>query len=261
MRNLQELRRYQHLNSPVFLLFQQKQSSRHHRSERERLATRKKFVVSMSVPLHRSGNGSLVRRSSNSDASFQTTPSGAEDGRDDDLLQDGASVENDVGDAASKDLPDCKVKRNYTCSTCDFFTQNPRVFLYHRRDVHQERVRVYECPNCLYASKHFQKLLRHRKMVHGSSEAPELKAKKRPRSGSSSSAPSATNAVATSSVEEDVEVLPNNEEDPADVAGIVVEERPSLFKCSVCEFTSKSQVKLTKHEKEEHIKTKFFRLV
>lgn len=213
----------------------------------------------MSVPSHRSGNGSVVRRSSNSDASIQTTPSGAEDGRDDDLLQDATSEEND---AAAKDLPDCKVKRNYTCSNCDFFTQNPRVFLYHLRDVHQERVRVYECPHCLYASKHFQKLIRHTNMVHDSIKAAELKAKKSPHAGSSSSSVSfAANTVATSSVEEDVEVSPHDEEDSADVAVIVVEERPSLFKCSVCEFTSKSQVLLTKHEKEEHIKTKFFRLV
>lgn len=213
----------------------------------------------MSVPPHRSGNGSIVRRSSNSDASFHTTPSGAEDGRDDDHLQEAASEENAVDDAASKDLPDCKVKRNYTCSSCDFFTQNPRVFLYHLRDVHQERVRVYECPNCLYASKHFQKLLRHTKMVHGSNKAAELKAKKRPPPGSSS-APSPTNIVAaSSSVEEDVEVSLHDEDDPVDVSGLVVEERPNLFKCSVCEFTGKSQVSLTKHEKEEHIKTKFFR--
>lgn len=208
----------------------------------------------MSVPPRRPGNDSIVRRSSNSDASIQTTPSGAEDGRNNDLLQDAASEENDVA-AASKVLPDCKVKRNYTCSNanCDFFTQNPRVFLYHLRDVHQERVRVYECPDCSYASKHLQKLLRHRKMVHGSNVA-ELKAKQRPSSGSS-----ASNSVATSSVEEDVEVSPHDEEDPADVAGIVAEERPTLFKCSVCEFTGKSQVTLKRHEKEEHIKTKFFR--
>lgn len=96
-------------------------------------------------------------------------------------------------------------------------------------------------------------------MVHGSNETAE--AKKRPPTGSSSSAPSAPDVVATSSVEEDVKVSPHDEEDATDVAGIVVEERPSLFKCSVCEFTSKSQVTLTKHGKEEHIKTKFFRLV
>lgn len=194
-----------------------------------------------------------MRSLSNGDASLQTTPSGARDGRHDELLQD--AEENDVD--VSKDLPDCKVKRNYTCSNCDFFTHNPRVFLYHLRDVHQERVRVYECPHCLYASKHFQKLLRHTKMVHGNNEAAELKAKKRPCSAPSGS--SALSSVATTGVEEDVEVSPHDEDEAADVAGIVVEERPSLFKCSVCEFTSKSQVSLTKHERLEHIKTKFFR--
>lgn len=39
----------------------------------------------------------------------------------------------------------------------------------------------------------------------------------------------------------------------------VEERQQSLFKCSVCDFYSKSQFQLTKHEKEEHIKTKFFR--
>lgn len=107
-------------------------------------------------------------------------------------------------------------------------------------------------------------------MVHGNSAEADLKAKNRPSPGSSSASPSSSSTstpsgsnsvVATSSVEEDVEVSPNDEDHPADVAGSVVEERPSLFKCSVCDFTSKGQVTLTRHEKEEHIKTKFFRLV
>lgn len=95
-------------------------------------------------------------------------------------------------------------------------------------------------------------------MVHGSKEAAELRAKIR---SSSSSVSFATNSVISSSVEEDVDVSLHDDEDSTDVVGIVIEEKPSLFKCSVCEFSSKSQISLTKHEKEEHIKTKFFRLV
>lgn len=82
------------------------------------------------------------------------------------------------GDASSEassdatedlDLPQCKIRRNYNCSKCTFFTQNPRVYLTHTRDVHFERIKIYDCPQCVYASRHHQKLLRHIKMVHGPS--------------------------------------------------------------------------------------------
>lgn len=151
-------------------------------------------------------------------------------------------------DDRSKELPDCKVRRNYTCPSCDFFTQNPRLYLYHLRDVHNQKIRVYECPNCLYASKHFQKLLRHSKMVHGTSEGvnpAETSRKSRRRSNVD-----LADDGEESQLDEDVgidEMLP---EDP---------DRPVLFKCSVCAFTSRNRVQLSKHEREEHIKTKFFR--
>ncbi|XP_045472161.1 zinc finger protein Xfin-like isoform X3 [Harmonia axyridis] len=138
------------------------------------------------------------------------------------------------------DLPDCKVKRNYSCSSCEYFTQNPRHYLYHLRDVHNEKVRIYECPNCLYASKHFQKLLRHSRMVHGSSKTSEIetKVKKPPQ------------PPVTAEEDDTSEVSDNEESEPS---------KPMIFKCSVCAFAAKSRMLLTKHEKEEHIKTKFFR--
>ncbi|EDW35156.1 GL24741 [Drosophila persimilis] len=64
-------------------------------------------------------------------------------------------------------LPQCKIRRNYSCNQCAFFTQNPRNHLSHLRDVHGERIIINECKLCLYASRHFQKLVRHMKMVHG----------------------------------------------------------------------------------------------
>ncbi|XP_013779700.1 uncharacterized protein LOC106464137 [Limulus polyphemus] len=59
-----------------------------------------------------------------------------------------------------------RVRRVYRCRQCDLVTINPRKFLYHRQEVHMERITVYECPYCLYASKNFQKLQRHCGMVH-----------------------------------------------------------------------------------------------
>lgn len=67
-------------------------------------------------------------------------------------------------------LPQCKIKRNYSCNNCPFFTQNPRKFLVHLRDVHGEKIVINDCKFCLYASRHYQKLVRHMKMVHGSTE-------------------------------------------------------------------------------------------
>ncbi|XP_055916207.1 uncharacterized protein LOC129949031 isoform X2 [Eupeodes corollae] len=67
-------------------------------------------------------------------------------------------------------LPQCKIKRNYSCSYCTYFTQNPRFHLTHLRDVHGEKIVINKCKLCLYASRHYQKLVRHMKMVHGSTE-------------------------------------------------------------------------------------------
>ncbi|XP_050307257.1 uncharacterized protein LOC126743997 isoform X2 [Anthonomus grandis grandis] len=145
----------------------------------------------------------------------------------------------DNNNSSNGELPECKVRRNYTCTSCnDFFTQNPRLYLYHLRDVHRIKLRVYECPSCLYASKHFQKLLRHSKMVHGTSEGvtpAETSAPRKP--------------------EED----PCTYEDHDEMLLVEEQEEQSVFKCSVCTFSSRSRVLLNRHEREEHIKTKFFR--
>uniref|UniRef100_A0A182WJK0 C2H2-type domain-containing protein n=1 Tax=Anopheles minimus TaxID=112268 RepID=A0A182WJK0_9DIPT len=71
-------------------------------------------------------------------------------------------------DEHEQQLPQCKIKRNYSCSRCTYFTQNPRKYLTHLRDTHGEKIVINECKRCLYASRHYQKLVRHMKMVHGS---------------------------------------------------------------------------------------------
>ncbi|CAH1133376.1 unnamed protein product [Ceutorhynchus assimilis] len=227
---------------------------------------------SMSVPsmVHRSGI-SAVRNAVSGDAFHEPTDDVPDAIEDVDVVVPPAAAappaaNNDDDDcdrtSSSKELPDCKVRRNYTCTSCDFFTQNPRIYLYHLRDVHRQKIKVYECPNCLYASKHFQKLLRHSRMVHGTSEGvtpTETSRKSRRRSNENDHLEdvAAENGEAEESfllteehLDEDVgidEMLP---EDP---------DRPVLFKCSVCAFTSRNRAQLGKHEREEHIKTKFFR--
>ncbi|KAJ8958810.1 hypothetical protein NQ318_019568, partial [Aromia moschata] len=182
--------------------------------------------ASMSVPsmVHRSGDSLIVRSLVSGDAIFGTD-----------------ADEFDAPDNG-KCLPDCKVKRNYACSSCDFFTQNPRVHLYHLRDVHREKVRIYECPSCLYASRHFQKLLRHTRMVHGAGEGADATAKARKRAAPPEEEPAAP-----------ADAAPADEDASGEEA-----DRP-LFKCSVCDFAGRGQAQLSRHEREEHIKTRFFR--
>ncbi|XP_055643534.1 uncharacterized protein LOC129779831 isoform X2 [Toxorhynchites rutilus septentrionalis] len=82
----------------------------------------------------------------------------------------GTTSETGGGDSVEPQLPQCKIKRNYSCSSCTYFTQNPRKYLTHLRDVHGEKIVINECKRCLYASRHYQKLVRHMKMVHGSTD-------------------------------------------------------------------------------------------
>uniref|UniRef100_T1IPP2 C2H2-type domain-containing protein n=1 Tax=Strigamia maritima TaxID=126957 RepID=T1IPP2_STRMM len=64
----------------------------------------------------------------------------------------------------------CKVQRTYQCHTCDLVTRNPRDYLYHLRDEHGEKLKVYECEHCIYASRHPQKLQRHVGFIHSALE-------------------------------------------------------------------------------------------
>ncbi|KRT82082.1 hypothetical protein AMK59_3433, partial [Oryctes borbonicus] len=179
----------------------------------------------MSVPsmVHRSGDTLIVRSVVSGDALFAS--------------------EDDLGDeyVDGKALPECKIKRNYSCSSCEYFTQNPRHYLYHLRDVHHEKVKIYECPNCLYASKHFQKLLRHTKMVHGSTDGVEMPENSR---GNSKN-------LRKRSADEELEEM--------DSDGDAEDEKDACFKCTMCTFTARNQGQLGKHEREEHIKAKYFK--
>lgn len=66
------------------------------------------------------------------------------------------------------DLPPTKVKRKYECKApqCHFITVNPRLFLRHRSQEHGEKVRIVECPHCIYACQYRQKLNRHLRLIH-----------------------------------------------------------------------------------------------
>jgi len=182
-------------------------------------------------------------------------------------------------------LPQCKIKRSYMCPRCTFYTQNPRVYLYHLKTVHHEKIKVFECPHCLYASKHSQKLQRHVTMVHapGKDAAKPPPAPKPPKSKAKPKfprrpLPMLLPARLDGHGDDDSEgrlVIDDAKDDkaPSDRAEQVVvctEEEVAMdaaaqqngsgvFLCSVCSFTSRSESLMTRHERIVHLKKKIFR--
>ncbi|XP_059618405.1 uncharacterized protein LOC132262929 [Phlebotomus argentipes] len=152
-----------------------------------------------------------------------------------------------------EELPQCKIKRNYSCNSCTYFTQNPRLYLTHLRDKHGEKIVINECKHCLYASRHYQKLVRHMKMVHGSTEGLEEHHQSRKR------AHQMIREIKKRRVTEDTVPSTESEEAPPFGSTHGVGELSKLLKCSVCDFTTLSRSQLTDHERNDHIKTKFFR--
>jgi Zn ribbon nucleic-acid-binding protein len=57
-------------------------------------------------------------------------------------------------------------ERQYACKRCDFFTNNPRAVLYHRKEYHMEKINVHECSYCQYASQYSGKVERHTLLRH-----------------------------------------------------------------------------------------------
>ena len=51
--------------------------------------------------------------------------------------------------------------RQYNCKQCGYLTNNPRSVLYHRKDFHGEKINIYECSYCQYASQYSGKVERH----------------------------------------------------------------------------------------------------
>lgn len=195
-------------------------------------------------------------------------------------------------------LPQCKIKRNYSCNNCSFFTQNPRHFLAHLRDIHGEKIIINECKHCLYASRHYQKLVRHMKMVHGSTDGLEEQAQSRKRAsqlareekkrklqllssaGNSSNANlnDSLSAIQTSSNTSSTSSVNSKLQAAAAAAAASVSGSQSnsvndsvanqmnaeilnqkFLKCTLCDFTTLYRTQMVEHEREEHNKTKFFR--
>ncbi|KAG8290710.1 hypothetical protein J6590_077561 [Homalodisca vitripennis] len=152
------------------------------------------------------------------------------------------------------ELPQCKIRRNYACPECSYFTQNPRFFLYHLKNVHKQKIRIYECPNCLYASKHSQKLQRHVQMVHAmGGDKKRDAAKSSPKPSPQYSPPEEE--------EEEEEEEDEDVGDPKENGENRALPDNKVYRCPSCPFTSRMQTLVTRHEKVVHLKKKFFKCV
>ncbi|XP_076040986.1 uncharacterized protein LOC143025351 isoform X2 [Oratosquilla oratoria] len=172
------------------------------------------------------------------------------------------------GEETEDSLPQCRLKRNYNCPHCGFFTQNPREHLYHLRNEHGEKIRVFECPKCIYASKNQQKLIRHAKMVHKirvkpeESSSPVKKKSKSPRNSvSPSKSPRRSTSVSPGVYDPADDEDTGYDEDETDngTTSPSKSDDKGIFHCEQCKFTCKSRKLLNRHETTYHLKRKFFR--
>ncbi|XP_037977298.2 zinc finger protein 91 isoform X2 [Plutella xylostella] len=164
------------------------------------------------------------------------------------------------------DLPQCKIRRNYNCGKCNFFTQNPRAYLVHTRDIHFEKFKIYDCPNCVYASRHHQKLIRHMKMVHapGNNTASTSKTEMEPPAEAVTEPERIEDMLEevedTADMEEEdnddllierVDVDPeNNRSAAADESATAPDGRKQkFFSCNKCNYVTHIRSRFTKHVK------------
>lgn len=181
----------------------------------------------------------------------------------------------------AKKLEPAKVRRSYVCEPCDLKTTNPREYLAHRRDIHKEKITIYECKYCIYASKNPQKLQRHYGLVHrqiSSIKRTYTSIKRKTQVAKKSCVSHKKNKfikpeirkeeqniddVISDPITSQEETLPKqssseniyNETDKESIQKTIQQK----FKCSACHFHTKSKLVLLHHEKTKHLKKKFYR--
>uniref|UniRef100_T1HAD8 C2H2-type domain-containing protein n=1 Tax=Rhodnius prolixus TaxID=13249 RepID=T1HAD8_RHOPR len=212
----------------------------------------------MSAPsmVSRNGDNLIVRSVVSGDPLFGTCPPDVKDDDDSFLSQPEAEEEYSQGE-----LPQCKIKRNYSCPNCDYYTQNPRFYLYHQKQVHKEKIKIYECPNCLYASKHSQKLQRHVHMVHimGSGKRRALKPRKLMPTPVQQQIATQQPQQQPQPQQQQQQLIFEAEEADEEPEPTYAEDGSQIFKCSVCGEICKTENQLARHERQIHLKRKFYR--
>lgn len=172
----------------------------------------------------------------------------------------------DVSSEASSDaaeefeLPQCKIRRNYSCGKCTYNTQNPRAYLVHTRDVHFGRFKIYECQHCIYASRHQQKLLRHTKMVHGATPSSSTARVESEATANESAAENMEDLLEEieecddSQMDVDIDEQPERAEDvdisvARSVTSVLPKGKGKFFSCDKCNYVTHIKARYTKHVK------------
>lgn len=103
----------------------------------------------------------------------------------------------EVVGGGTQELAPTKIKRLYKCGhePCTFSTVNPREFLYHRREVHGEKLKIAECPKCQYACQYTQKLQRHILLMHDQVRPPRTAVKRSAQAATPTPIPSTSTDV------------------------------------------------------------------
>ncbi|XP_049868506.1 zinc finger protein 91-like [Pectinophora gossypiella] len=149
-------------------------------------------------------------------------------------------------------LPQNKKRRNYSCLKCTFHTCNPRDFLWHAREVHFEKLKIHECPHCVYACRHFQKLVRHMKIHNSTRMDSETEPIERIEDFLEEVEECEVDQIDIDDCnEESLERSVDVEADRAEEAipSEPIKEKSKFFACSKCNYVTHIRARFTKHVK------------
>lgn len=166
------------------------------------------------------------------------------------------SLTSDSTSSPDNNLGPLKVKRSYNCIECGLLTSNPREYLYHLKNNHGEKISVFECKYCIYASKHIQKLHRHCSLVHRLLIDKDPEYQKQLEASKEKRAKPVMNKLVPilPLVNGVVRNGPSKIEKPATRS-----RNQTILKCSVCPYQTRNNAFLQHHEKTVHLKKRFFR--
>ncbi|XP_023236351.1 zinc finger protein 729-like isoform X2 [Centruroides sculpturatus] len=176
-------------------------------------------------------------------------------------LPDELAIKDNSIEMGTRQLSPLKIRRSYVCNECGLTTIDPREYLYHRRDIHGERMTIHECKSCVYASRHVQKLQRHYTLVHHKSmeededEFINAANNSSPKDSIDSNIPKASNKIL-----DDYEFKDElaNKSKPLHRKSTARKSVVKVLKCSECPFQTQNNIVLLQHEKEAHKKKKFY---